>query len=266
MTFHKKKPIPLVETEAIKKVTRRMTNSGILQKLKAMNAKSVSSAKKEGLSDKEKDNIKEVIKDYVVKIFSSEEVNLDSKEKTDLLKKLNLPFGREFFISLLSKNSSNIILLKEHSFRLLWYLIYMELISTLKLEETDKVLEDIVLLIKSSKFYGKQEERGIKTIFEKNISKIRDFAKIKQDNFWQKWYDLELIKNEKDKNDISFKQNIIFDICKTLIKFKLPKSMVKSICGHIIINAFGKGTDLQEKTFNEIIKYITAAKYRSKVI
>ena len=43
---------------------RKMTNSNILQKFKAMNLKMASNLKKkEGLSDKEKDMIKETIKD-----------------------------------------------------------------------------------------------------------------------------------------------------------------------------------------------------------
>ena len=246
---------------------RKMTNSGILQKLKAMNLKAASQVKKkEGPSEKEKDIIKEFIKDYVVKIFKSEEVNLDAKEKTDLLSKLNLPFGREFFISLLSKNSSNIILLKENSSHLLWYLIYMTLISTLKMEETDKILEDIVLLIKCSTYFGIQEEQETKTLFEKNKAKIRDLPKIKQDNFWKKWYDLEIARNEKNKDDIKFKQSIIYEICQTLIQLELPKSMVKNLSDHININEFCKGSELQVQTFKEIIKYITAAKYISVAI
>ena len=261
--------IPLVEMEdAEMRNPRKMTNSGILQKLKAMNLKAASTVKKkEGLSEKEKDNIKETIKDYVVKIFRSEDVNLNQKEKTDILNKLNLPFGREFFISLLSKNySSNIILLKENSFHLLWYLIYNPLIYTLKLEETDKVLEDIILLVKCTTYFGIQEEGATISLFEKNIGKIRDFAKIKQANFWQKWYDLELKKNEKMKNDIKFKQNIIYDICRMLIILKFPKSTVKNLTDPININEFGKGTDLQQQTFKEIIRLITEAKYISEVI
>ena len=264
----KNEPKSLVEMEDTElRNPRKMTNSGILQKLKAMNLKAASQVKKkEGPSEKEKDIIKEFIKDYVVKIFKSEEVNLDAKEKTDLLSKLNLPFGREFFISLLSKNSSNIILLKENSSHLLWYLIYMTLISTLKMEETDKILEDIVLLIKCSTYFGIQEEQETKTLFEKNKAKIRDLPKIKQDNFWKKWYDLELARNEKNKDDIKFKQSIIYEICQTLIQLELPKSMVKNLSDHININEFGKGSELQVQTFKEIIKYITAAKYISVAI
>ena len=78
-----------------------------------LNASNAIKKRKGDLTEKEKDNLKETIKDYVIKIFKSEEVNLEQKETTDLLNKLNLPFGRDFFISLLSKNSSNVILLKD---------------------------------------------------------------------------------------------------------------------------------------------------------
>ena len=258
-------PTPLVELDIEVRNPRKMTNSNILQKLKAMNLKESSNLKKkEGLSNKEKDMIKETIKDYVVKIFMSEEFTLEQKEKTDLLNKLNDPFGREFFINLLMKNSSNVILLKENSFHLLWYLIYMPLISTLKIEETDKVLEDIVLLIKCTTYFGIQEEGQIKTIFEKYITKIQDLPKVKQDNFWEKWYALELKKNEKQKDDIQFKQSIIYEICNMLLKLQLPKSTVKRISDNININEFGKGSDLQQETFKEIIKLLSSARYISR--
>ena len=177
-----------------------------------------------------------------------------------------MPFGREFFISLLSKNSSNIILLKDNAFNLLWYLIYMPLINTLKLEETDKLLEDIVLLIKCSTYFGIQEEGQTKTLFDKNMEKIKDFSKIQQKNFWEKWYEIELKKNEKSKDDVKFKQSIIYEICQTLIKLQLPKSMVRNLSDNINVKEFGKGSEIQQKTFKEIVKYITAAKYISQAI
>ena len=220
--------------------------------------------KKEGvLSEKEKDNLKETIKDYVVQIFKSEEVNLEQKEKTDLLNKLNTDFGRQFFVSLLSKNSSNVILLKENSFHLLWVLIYNCLINTLKLEES-KVLSDIVLLIKSTKFFGITENGTTLTMFTKNKQKIQGVPKIMQDNFWETWYDTEVKKIEQPKDEE--KQEIIYEICKTLIELELPKSMVKKKTDNINIKTFGKGTDMHKSTFDTFIKFIVNAKYVSIAI
>ena len=221
--------------------------------------------KKEGdLTEKEKDSLKETIKDYVMKIFKSEEVNLEQKEKTDLLNKLNLPFGRDFFISLLSKNTSNVILLKENSSHILWTLIYNCLINTLKLEETKKLLEDIVLLIKCTKFFGVTENGVTQTLFDKNKPKIQGVPKIMQDNFWQAWYDTEIRKNEQPKDED--KQEIIYSICKILFELELPKSMVKKLSDNINIKVFGKGTEMHKKTFDNIIKLIVNAKYVSKAI
>ena len=250
------------ETKNLKMVS----NNEYLQKLKELNLKANSGKKEknEEMSEKDKENIKESIKDVVVQIFQSEEIALDQKNRNELLNKLNLPIGREFFISLLSKNDINIILLNNNSLSLLWSLIYNSLLNILKLEETNKILEETALLIKSTKYFGIQEKNRILTLFDKNIVKFQDLPKIRQVNFWQKWYDVELKKNENNKDDVQFKQKIIYDICKTLISLELPKSMVKNFTDSINIKEFGKGSELQVETFKNFIKYITSANYISK--
>ena len=142
------------ENKTKKKVIVAKTNK-ISEKLKALkldaNEKFIS---KNNMSEKEQENMKELIKDYVVKIFKSEEIEWEAREKTELMNKLNTSFGRDFFISLLSKNTLNVILLKDNSFHLLFQLIYNCIINTLKLEETNEILNDLVLLIKSTKYFG----------------------------------------------------------------------------------------------------------------
>ena len=266
----KQEPVPIVlaETDFKKRSKRKMTNHIILQKIKAMNLTS-SIKTKEAQNEKterEQEMIKEEIKDLVIKIFKSEPVKFDKKESTELFNKLNRPFARKFFISLLTNKSSKIILLKDNSAHLLWTLINESILNSLKLEETDEVLEETALLIKSSNFYGIQEQGVTKSLFEKNIPKIQQFSKIKQDNFWQKWYEIELSKDEKNKNDVKFKQKIIYDICKDLITLQLPKSLVKNLCNHINEKEFGKGTEIQQETFHKIIELITSAKYISSAI
>ena len=140
------------------------------------------------------------------------------------------------------------------------------MISTLNIEETDEVLEDIVLLIKCSNYFGIQENGQTKTLLEKNNTKIRDFSKISQNNLWEKWYELELKKNDKKKKDVKFKQSIIYEICQILIKLEMKKILVKNISDNINIKEFGKGSDLQQKTYKEIINYITKAKYISNAV
>ena len=240
-------------------------SSNIMDKIKALKLDASESVKsKKVLSEKEQENMKELIKDYVVKIFKSEEIVWEAKEKTDLMNKLNLPFGRDFFISLLSKNTLNVILLKDNSFHLLFQLIYNCIINTLKLEETDDILRDLVLLIKSTKYFGITEYATNYTMFEKYKIKIQGVPKIRQDNFWQIWYETEISK--KDNPKVEDKQEIIYDICKTLIQLELPKSMVKKFTDNINIKLFGKGSELQKKTFEVFIKFIVNAKYVSQAI
>ena len=116
------------------------------------------------MSEKEIDYIKETIKDFTVKIFKSEEIEEEAKIKKDLQNALNNPYGREFFVNLLSKNVTNIILLKEKSFQLLGTLIYNSLLYILNIEETSSLLEQMVILIKSTKYYG-QEKRDLQLLF-----------------------------------------------------------------------------------------------------
>ena len=252
------------ENKTKKKVIVAKTNK-ISEKLKALkldaNEKFIS---KNNMSEKEQENMKELIKDYVVKIFKSEEIEWEAREKTELMNKLNTSFGRDFFISLLSKNTLNVILLKDNSFHLLFQLIYNCIINTLKLEETNEILNNLVLLIKSTKYFGITEYAANYTMFEKYKTKIQDVPKIRQDNFWEIWYETEISKKNEPKEED--KQEIIYEICKTLIQLELPKSMVKKLTDNINIKLYGKGTELYKKTFDVFIKFIVNAKYVSQAI
>ena len=254
-----------VEAKTQKKVIVANNNSAILQRLKEMNLNASNAVKRRGgLSEKEKDNIKELIKDNVVKIFKSEEINFDAKEKAEFINNINLPFGREFFVSLLSKNTSNIILLKDNSFNLLWSFIYDCILGTLKLEETDKVLEECVLLIKSTKYFGSTINGQTQTMFDKYKLKFQDNPKLTQENFWQIWYNTEIKKKENPTTEE--KQEIIYDICNILISLEGSKSMIKKITDKITIKEFGKGTEEYQKTFSTFIKFIVNAKFVSQAI
>ena len=254
------------ESDNENKIQKNEKNTIMMELIKKANLKMnvAKEEKTEEISEKDKDAIKEPIKDIVIKIFSSEEIKLDQKNRNELLNKLNTSIGREFFVSLLSKNDINVILLNKHSLSLLWTLIYNSLLNILKLEETDKILEEFALLIKSMIYFGIQVGDKTVTLFDKSISKLQSLPKLMQANFWQKWYDIELRKNEKEKDNVKFKQNLIYNICKILIRLQLPKSMVKNFADSININEFGKGSDLQVETFKVIIKFITSAKYISK--
>ena len=85
-----------------------------------------------------------------------------------------------------------------------------------------------------------------------------------QQNLWDTWFEVELKKKENPKDED--KQEIIYDICKNLIDFELPKSIIKKITDNINIKIFGKGTEKQKETFDVFIKFIINAKYVSQVI
>ena len=216
------------------------------------------------LTEKEKDLIKEKIKDFTIKIFKTEDIEFDDINlKKDLQNDLNTKFGREFFVSLLSKNTSNIILLKDNSFNLFGTLIYNILLYILQVEENDIILEQIIILIKSTKYFGKQEKGNIITLWDIYKQKINGYPKVNQINLWNKWYQINLnIENENENQDI--KKKIILDICDLMTELELNKIFIKNTLEILINNAFGKDNEKSKNILQEVVQKIIDIKYKFK--
>ena len=229
--------------------------------------------KKEEMNEKQLDLIKEEIKDIVIKIFKSE---IESGENKSLKKKifndLETTVGREFFISLISNKNNKVISLQENSFLFLEEIIKGIFNSVLKLQETEQLLEEIVILILSTKYFEsnitiKNNDNFVKqkkTIF-KNMQKFfNGYNKITQKNFWKKWYEIELKRKRKENSDeIYIKKEIIFDICSHLIYFEIPKFIVKNICESINKISFEEGSEIYEQIKKDYIDLITKTTYIS---
>ena len=222
----------------------------------------------------EKSNEKqfEIIKDTVISIFKSE---IESGENKSLKKKifsnLETSEAREFFISLISNNNNKMISLEQNSFIFLEELIKNILNTVLKLEETEQLLEEIILLIKSTKFFeadlklkSKEKTQHI-TMYNNMQNFLRRYNKIIQKNLWKKWYNLELAEKSKENSDeINVKKIIILDICKTLIYLEINKIIVKNITESINKIAFEEGTELFETISEEYTNLISKAHYKRR--
>ena len=217
--------------------------------------------REDGLSEKEKDGIKETIKDFTMDIFTSKDIKEDQNLKKDLQNKLNSPFGRQFFVNILSKNLTNIILLKEASFQLLGTLIFNSLLHILNIPESSKLLEEMVILIKSTKFFGKEIKGKTKTLWDEYKSRIQGYSKIGQNNFWGKWYDVEI----KKDGEIS-KEDTIYQICDIMTELELNKTFIKNALQGLVEKEFGKDSK-ESKNINEnILEKLKQAKYLNKKI
>ena len=95
------------------------------------------------------------------------------------------------------------ISLEENSFTFLEELIRGILNSVLKLEETEQLFEEIVLLIKSTKYYETVLTfEKIHINMYKNLKNfLHRYNKITQNNLWQKWFSLELGNKMKESPD-----------------------------------------------------------------
>ena len=227
--------------------------------------------KNDVITEKEKDHLEEYIKDFTIKIFSSEDLNMyNLKTKTEMQNAISNTYGRQYFIKILLKNicSNNVVLLNYSCFNFLGTLIYNLILSTLKIEETDEILEQIINLIKSMNFFGKKEykKNGEITITLWDIykPKIQTLPKVMQINFWDKWYEIEY--NNAEQKDDKGIQDIIYSICDLMISIELPKSFIKNVLQNLVNNIFGKDTEMSTSTFNVFIEKIINAKYISQVL
>ena len=214
---------------------------------------------KYNITDKEKEAIKEIIKDFTMKIFKSEDIGKDQKLKMEFQNVINTPFGRQFFVSILSKNLTNIILLKEKSFHLLGALIYNSLLFVLNIKETDQLLEEIVILVKSTKYFGQETNGKTITLWEAYNSRIQGYSKVNQNNFWVKWYKMEQKSHNDKKAD-----DIIYYLGKIMIDLKLDKSFIKNVIKGLEEKEFGKQSSEGKIIYDTMVENIKLAKYKSK--
>ena len=243
---------------------------------KKKNFNRVKTNKKSDLTEKEEEAIKEKIKDFTIKIFKSEDIDADNTHlKKDLQNDINTNVGREFFVNLLSKNTNNIILLQDNAFQLLGALIYNTLLYILQIEENNKALEQVVLLIKSTMFFGKEEKQTIgyflteekkNTITLWNIykHKIQRYPKVSQANLWVKWYEINLNQERWKEND-DMKKKVILNLCDLMIELELTKSFIKNALEKLAKKVFEQKEDNVKDVVHEVIQKIINAKYISKV-
>ena len=218
--------------------------------------------KKEEIPEKEKDKMKETIKDFTMNLFTSKDIKDEPNFKKELQKTLNNSFGREFFVSILSKNVTNIILLKEKPFLLLGSLIYNTFLSILNIKENDKILEQLVILVKSTRYFGKEIKGETSTIWNEYKAKLQGYAKITQNNFWDKWYHMEL-KEIANKKGVFKKQEQIYNLCDIMVELELEKSFIKNALLAIAEKEFGKESE-EVKIINDLLlEKIRKVKYRN---
>ena len=190
---------------------------------------------------------------------------------------LNTNIGREFFVSLLSKNTSNIILLTDKSFDLLGTLIYNTLLFILQVEETIKILRQIVILIKSTRHFAKEvketvgyyyflseEKKNTITLWNIYKQKIAGYPKVSQANLWNKWFEINL-DNEKENINDEIKKQIIFKLCILMIELELNKPFIKNTIEGMFKKAFEIDEEKIKVLMEEIVQKIINAKYISKV-
>ena len=206
-------------------------------------------------SEKEKDTIKETIKDFTMNIFTSKDIVDEPNLKKNLQNSLNTPFGRQFFVNILSKNLTNIILLQEKSFQLLGTLIFNSLLFILNIQETDLLLEQAVILVKSTQYFGREIKGKTFTLWKEYKTKIQGYSKVNQNNFWEMWYHMET-KNEKLNEN-----KTIFKLLEFMIELELDRSFIKNVLKGLAEKLYGKESIELGDINEDILERLKKAKY-----
>jgi hypothetical protein len=228
------------------------------------------------MNEKEENFLKERIKDFTVKIFKSEELKIDDNNiKKEIGNDLNTSIGREFFVNLISKNTNNIILLKNNCFIILGKIIYnIILLSLLNIAENDIILEQVIKLLKSLKFFGKEElnvlskminekEKSTVTLWDVYKQKIQSYSKVNQENLWKKWYQINL-ENEKDQDNPDTKKNIILGLLDIMFDLELDITFIKKTIEGIMKIDLKENEEKQNEILQTIQKLYTEKNKKTK--
>ena len=211
----------------------------------------------------ENEIIKDEIKEFMINIFNSDsELKNENNKKTEICNVLNSSFGRHYFIELLYQNHTDIKLMKNEYFYLLDFFVFNTIIGFLTEAETDIILEDIIKLLKASKFYGNVEKKKVITIFDKLIPRLYSYAKIVQINFWTKWFEIELFENKnKEEIDKEYIKKILFDIINYMFMFKLEKDFIKKVGEELIKEYFEETSENYYILKEELLNILSSKKY-----
>ena len=196
------------------------------------------------------------IKEYVLKIFKTD-MDINKNDFTSILQLVtHEEKGREYFIKLISKNLSTIVILPNNSFNVLHHLFYeILLVLMIQIETKDNLFKDAVILLKSTMNYGKKEKKKIITIWDLLKEKLNENTLILKEKFWNEWYILE-INNNMNLNGIllnDVKNNILISIAKTMKDLGIDKSVIILYTDDIMKMKFGLNEDLILKTQKDIL-------------
>ena len=205
-------------------------------------------ASKEKKKEKEIEEIQELIKEYVEKLFKSDENLMDESEnnvlnrtfKNNVQMLINTSEGRQYFITLLTKNKSNVFALKDKYFDMLGDLIYNTLIFLKQANENEEKIEQIIQLTKSTKYFEtnfkektkeskKGEKNEIKTLWDVYGKKIVNIGYFYEVSFWIAYCNFLLEKEEK-KEEVETKKKVILEIFSLMIEFNLNGDIIKTMC------------------------------------
>lgn len=169
-------------------------------------------------------------------ILTSE--NLNTHHFNNIQKALNTRLGRSHFAHILFQDKFQEMknqILTDNSFNNLFKLI---LISLIQSEDDLSQYDDIRLITKSTFFYFKTVKKHEYYIYQEIVKKQSNFKIWLNQDFWNRWFDLDLeeIENNFTKED-DFYFNILIGIANHMTRLAIPLNyIIKIIVNNIATN------------------------------
>jgi hypothetical protein len=199
------------------------------------------------------------IRDYLLNIFKNDiDIENDRDNFNTVLHIIkNDERGRDYFIKLISKNPSNVVILPKNSFKILHHLFHETLLFYIKKEESSEdFYKDAIVLIKSTMNYGISEKTKKITIFDLCTKIIHENILVFQEKFWEEWFIIDANKYLNLYGIIlnDDKYEIMMNIIETMKKLKIGKSIINLYTSNIMEKYFVNDLNVIQKINNYISK------------
>ena len=142
------------------------------------------------------------------------------------------------------------------------------LLSLLNVAENDVILEQVVRLLKSLKFFAQEETgelcriiKGQKkctlTLWDIHRQRIQSYPKVNQANLWKKWYRINLADKKEEKDNPDTIKNTILCILDIMFDLELDITFIKKTIEGIMKIDLKENEEKQNEILQTIQKLYT---------
>ena len=215
------------------------------------------------LSTKDKEEIIENMKDAISFIFKSDFQNIHLEK---VIKEIYTSTGRDIFCKLFYQPNFSIKKIEEECFENLNKLARNALISLCNINETEKTVDNAVIITKSSFYYCKGNKEKV-LLIDELVRQLKEYFLWVKDSFWDRWLKMSIKEHENKgdhqiivNNDDTYSDLFLKDISLKMLRMKINKEYIISYSSKVL-NKKIIDPERYDKIRLELINIVTKNKY-----